>query len=336
MRHLLASKNQTWRTQVLQNPLKLLVFILLVVEIACTTTKKTATSLSHPQEGYVDVGNNVRLFYRLLGSGPDTLVIIHGGPGFTMDYFLDDLAPLAANHALLFYDQRGAGRSTLVSDSVSLDAQRFAEDLEAIRKHFRIERLSLLGHSWGTAVEALYSIRYPDHLAKMIIVGALPLQRYQLDDAFRQLAASRDSSNLRRMRELYEARVSDPGNSDVCRAYYTLWFEAFFGNRSAATRSKGDFCAGTIDSRRNKINSVDKFTMASLGMWDWRTSLSHVRVPVLVIHGTKDPLPLEGAKAWASVVRNSRLMALEGIGHFPYLEVPDQFFEAVNKFLKEN
>ena len=104
---------------------------------------------------------------------------------------------------------------------------------------------------------------------------------------------------------------------------------------ASATRSKGDFCAGTFDSRRNKINGVDRFTMASLGQWDWRSSLSKVLVPVLVIHGTKDPLPLEGAKAWASILPNGRLMALEGIGHFPYLEVPDQFFKEVNQFLSK-
>ena len=320
----------------LKNASKLLLFILLVVQIGCTTPKITAKALFHSQEGYVDADGDVRLFYRLLGSGPDTLVVIHGGPGLTMDYFLEDLAPLTVNHALLFYDQRGTGRSTLVSDSVSLDAQRFAEDLEAIRKHFDIKRLSILVHSWGAAVAALYSTRYPNHVDKMIIVGGLPLQQYQLADAFRQLEASRDTSTLRRMRELRAARIADPGNSDVCRAYYVLWFEPFFGNHDAATRSKGDFCAGTFDSRRNKINSVDRFTMASLGKWDWRSSLSQVLAPVLVIHGTKDPLPLEGAKAWASVLPNGRLLVLEGIGHFPYLEVPDKFFEAVNQFLNGN
>jgi proline iminopeptidase len=68
-----------------------------------------------------------------------------------MDYLLQDLAPLAVNHTLLFYDQRGTSRSTLVSDSVSLDAQRYVDDLEAIRKHFGFERLTLLAHSWGSA-----------------------------------------------------------------------------------------------------------------------------------------------------------------------------------------
>jgi len=320
----------------LRNASKLFLLFVLPILFGCRTTKSTLSQSTYAQEGYVEAGGGVRLFYRLLGTGPDTLIMIHGGPGLTMDYFLEDLAPLAKHHALLFYDQRGTGRSTLASDSISLDAQRFVEDVEAIRKHFGIGRLKLLGHSWGSAVVALYAIRYPEHLSQIIIVGALPLQQYQLTEAFKQLEAKRDSSTLKRMNELRATRLADPGNSEVCSAYYTLWFEPFFGNHNRANRSKGDFCAGTLESRRNKMLSVDKFTMASLGPWDWRSSLSQVKVPALVIHGTMDPLPLSGAKAWASVLPNGQLLLLDGIGHFPYLEAPDRFFEKVNEFLQRN
>jgi len=319
----------------LKNATNFFLLCLLLVQFGCSATKNTTSLLPKANEGYIEAGAGVRLFYRLLGAGPDTLVMIHGGPGFTMDYFLDDLAPLAEHHALLFYDQRGTGRSSLVSDSISLDAQRFVEDVEAIRKHFGIAQLTLLGHSWGSAVVARYAMNYPGHLRRMIIVGALPLQQYQLTQAFKQLEMKRDSNILKRMNELRAARFQDPGNSEVCLAYYTLWFQPFYGNYSAANKSKGDFCAGTLESRRNKMASVDKFTMASLGQWDWRSSLSQVQVPALVIHGTLDPLPLEGAKEWASVLQNGELLLLEGVGHFPYLEVPHRFFEAVNQFLEK-
>jgi proline iminopeptidase len=84
-----------------------------------------------------------------------------------MEYFAKDLTPLAATHTLLFYDQRGAGRSSLVTDSAALDGQRFAEDLESVRKHFGLARVTLLGHSWGAGVAALYSSRYPDRIARL-------------------------------------------------------------------------------------------------------------------------------------------------------------------------
>ena len=314
----------------------LLVPLFVAQMFSCSTAKKDAAPSPQDQEGYVEVGNGVRLFYRMMGSGPDTLVVLHGGPGFTMDYFLEDLRPLAAHHVLLFYDQRGAGGSTLVSDSASLDAQRFVDDLEALRKHFSIASLNLLGHSWGTGVAALYAMKYPDHLNTMIIVGALPLEQHQLADAFARLAAGRDSSTLLRMRELQEARVADPANADLCHQYYVLWFEPFYGVPDDPAPSKGDFCAGTAESRRNKINGVDQFTFASLGKWDWRSGLSKVKTPTLVIHGTKDPLPLEGARAWDDVLPNGEILQLEGIGHFPYIEAPEIFFKAVNEFLRAN
>ena len=106
-------------------------------------------------EGSIDAGGGVRLFYRGVGDGADTIVVLHGGPGFTMDYIAADLEPLAGRHTLIFYDQRGTGGSTLVSDSAGLDAQRFVEDVEAVRLHFALERLVLLGHSWGTGLAAL-------------------------------------------------------------------------------------------------------------------------------------------------------------------------------------
>jgi proline iminopeptidase len=286
------------------------------------------------REGYVDAGAGVQLFYRMVGSGRDTVVVIHGGPGFTMDYFAADLGPLAERHALLFYDQRGTGRSSLVSDSAALDGQRFAEDLEAIRRHFGMERLTLLGHSWGAGVAALYAARHPERIGRLLVVGPIPARRAELMEAFRALDAGRDSVTRRRMQEWRQLRLANPGDAAACRTYYVLWFTPFFGDPAAAGRSKGDFCAGTPESRRNKMASVDRFTAASLGDWDWLPSLRAVTAPALVIHGTVDPLHVPSARRWAAALPNGRLLLLQGIGHFPYLEVPERFFAAVDEFLR--
>ncbi len=284
-------------------------------------------------EGYVDAGGGVQLFYRLVGTGPDTLVVIHGGPGFTMDYLAADLEPIAARHALLFYDQRGTGRSSLVRDSTALDAHRFADDLEALRQHFRLERLAVLGHSWGAGVVALYAIRHPERVGKILVVGGIPVTRQGLDRTFEDLDASRDSASRRRMQEWREARLADPGDVAACRAYYVLWFGPFYGDSAAAGRSKGDFCAGTPESRRNKIEAVDRFTFASLGEYDWRASLRGVGAPLLVIHGSEDVIPVQYAREWAAAVSDGRLLLLDGIGHFSYVESPERFFAAVGAFL---
>lgn len=85
-------------------------------------------------------------------------------------------------------------------------------------------------------------------------------------------------------------------------------------------RSRGDFCAGTPQALRNKIESVDRVTMASLGALDWRTALGAVTAPTLVIHGTEDFIQLESAREWAATLPNGRLLSVDRSGHFPYLE----------------
>jgi proline iminopeptidase len=271
----------------------------------------------------------------VVGTGRDTVVVIHGGPGLTMDYFADDLGGLVERgHTLLFYDQRGGGRSSLVSDSGALGGERFAEDLEAIRRHFAMERLTLLGHSWGAAVVALYAAQHPERLGRLLIVGGIPPQRRDLVQAFRSLSASRDSVARHRLRTAWEAWLADPGDVSACRAYHVLWFIPFYGDSTAAARTKGDFCAGTPEALHNRVGNIDRFTMASIGEWDWRPVLRAVTAPTLVIHGTVDPLPIGGAQDWAAALPNGCLLTLQGIGHFPYEEAPERFFAAVDTFLR--
>ena len=96
---------------------------------------------------------------------------------------------------------------------------------------------------------------------------------------------------------------------------------------------KGDVCAGSPASLKNKP-FVDRFTFPSLGDWDWTTSLRDATAPTLIIHGELDPLPIESARQWAVALPNARLLELKGIGHFSYVEAPDAFFAAVDRFLR--
>ena len=312
----------------------------LALSFVCAGCAGTGPSPTHTgqvpptaHEGYLDAGGGVRLFYRAVGAGRDTVVVLHGGPGFTMSYLAADLEPLAARHVLLFYDQRGTGRSTLVTDSTALDAQRFADDLETLRRQFKLQRLTLLGHSWGAAVAALYAARYPERVGRLLIVGPIPARRVQLARAFGDLNARRDSATQRRMEELRAARLAKPGDAAACRAYYDVWFLPAYSDAAAARRSRGDFCAGTPEALTNKLKSVDRFTMPSLGEWDWRPALHAVAAPALVIHGTVEFIPLESAREWAAALPSGRLLLLDGSGHFPYLEVPERFFAATETFL---
>ncbi len=115
-----------------------------ILLLACTgvlagcTNQSEADALAQPREGYIESHDGVALYYRTLGVAGDTVVVVHGGPFVDHGYLAPDLEPLAETHVLTFYDQRGTGRSTLVSDTASLRIAAHIADLEAVRRHFEL------------------------------------------------------------------------------------------------------------------------------------------------------------------------------------------------------
>jgi pimeloyl-ACP methyl ester carboxylesterase len=128
-------------------------------------------------EGTITTGDGARLYYRVVGTTSDTVVIVHGGAmGLAMDYIKPDLEPLTTTHTLIFYDQRGSGRSTLVTDPARMTVQSHVADLEAVRRHFGLDRLTLLGHSWGAGLAARYAAAHPQQVERLVLVGAMMIR----------------------------------------------------------------------------------------------------------------------------------------------------------------
>src|SRR5688572_12037201 len=73
-----------------------------------------------PGQGHIETPDGVRLFYKVVGQGPDTLVVVHGGPGNSLSSVESDYAPLAARRRIIYYDQRGGGRSDLIAEDEKL------------------------------------------------------------------------------------------------------------------------------------------------------------------------------------------------------------------------
>jgi proline iminopeptidase len=111
----------------------------------------TAQSAVYPQqEGFVDA-NGLMLYYLTIGRG-EPLLILHGGPGASHDYFLPYLLPLARQHRLIFIDERGSGRSQKLQEASGYTIENMVEDVEAVRRALNLGKISLLGHSYGGAL----------------------------------------------------------------------------------------------------------------------------------------------------------------------------------------
>ncbi|PYO77283.1 MAG: alpha/beta fold hydrolase, partial [Gemmatimonadetes bacterium] len=139
-----------------------------------------------PTESTVDL-NGVRLYTRRVGDGPP-VVVLHGGPGAHHDYLLPQYDRLAERRALLYYDQRGGGRSP-VSRDVVVGWREHVADLEALRDHWRLDRLTLLGYSWGGLLAVLYALEHPDRIARLALVSAAPVTAAWREEFERRFAA---------------------------------------------------------------------------------------------------------------------------------------------------
>jgi proline iminopeptidase len=294
-----------------------------------------APGAAPPREGYVRTADGVRLFYRVVGAGRETLVAVHGGPGNSFNSILPDLEPLAKNRTVIYYDQRGNGRSDLLKDADSLKVSRHVEDLETIRRHFGLEKMSLLGNSWGGLLISLYAAAHPDRVERLVLHSAAE-PTIGLMREFAGLIGGRIAPARReRFRVVSNPRywVESKDPRAVCREFFSIILPAYLSKPERASRFRGDVCSGSEEAVRYQQH-VNMQIWRSLGEWDVLPSLAAVKAPVLVIHGRTDPIPLASSEAWAKGYPNARLLLFEDSGHLPHVEEPELFFPAVETFLK--
>ena len=283
-------------------------------------------------EGYITGADGVKLFYRKVGSSPAVAVLLHGGPGSNINAVWPDLQPLARTRTVVMYDQRGGGRSEVLTDPGRLTATHHVRDLEALRSALGLPRFALIGESWGAGLAVLYAAAHPDRVERLLLIGPMPPTRAILE---RRLDESDQSMGLRR--RLEEVRRAMPGSPDpvaTCREFFALYQKQFFVTPEAMARRRGSSCDGPAEGVRNYF-VVNDATFASLGNWDFRPALAKLTVPALVIEGEQSiPSTVESARVMAQSLPGAALALIPNAGHYPQVEQPALFFAAVDAFLR--
>jgi proline iminopeptidase len=150
-----------------------------------------------PHEGYIPVGN-ARLYYREIGQG-EPVVVLHGGPDFDHTYLLPDLDRLSDSYRLIYYDQRGRGKSADNVQPEDVTIQSDIEDIESLRGYFHLESVALLGHSFGGVLAMEYAICHPDRVSHLILMNTAPASRAD-SMLFRQERREKAPASVQRLR----------------------------------------------------------------------------------------------------------------------------------------
>jgi pimeloyl-ACP methyl ester carboxylesterase len=182
------------------------------------------------------------LFCRDIGHG-HPIVVVHGGPDFDHCYYLPELDRLADSFRLVYYDQRGRGRSGhgVRPEDVTLGSE--IEDLDLVRSRFGLASVAVLGHSWGGVLAMEYAIRHPDRVSQLLLLDTAPASAgdwRQLRESFARHRPAEDRADM----EAIAARAGCIGRRPTRRS-------GIFSPRSDSSTSRRCCCTASTTSSRS-------------------------------------------------------------------------------------
>lgn len=267
--------------------------------------------------------NGVGTYYETAGSGP-ALVCVHGGPGLG-DHrrYKRWMAPLADEFTLVYYDLRGCGQSGDPADG-SYSHEDFVADLDALREHLGLEKMAVLGTSYGGFISLEYALARQNRLTHLLLADTAASKHH--DEAAKRNALESDVPIDRRLLiDLFEGRMRD---DDEFRRAYAMIQPLY----RARPDPEADAVALAQMTFRHKAHNY-AFSR-NLAAYDLRDRLHEIEVPTLVLCGGQDWItPLEESKAMAEAIPNATLVVFDHSGHSPMMEENEAFLAAVRGFL---
>jgi proline iminopeptidase len=262
----------------------------------------------------------IGIFERRIGTGPPT-VVLHGGPGAHHDYLLPGFDALADGRELIYYDQRGGGRSP-VSRETPVGWREQVADLEALRQAWGLERLTLAGYSWGGLLGLLYAVEHPERVGRLALVSPAPAWREARQEFERRFSERNLAPELQRRRaELRESGLRERDPAAYAQRLFELSVAGYFHDPERAR----DLTPFRVTGR------TQQEVWASLGDYDLRSALAGLSTPAIVLHGESDPIPMETAETVAELLR-AEFHALPECGHVPYVEAFEGFVRLLDNF----
>ncbi|GAA1369100.1 hypothetical protein GCM10009612_56770 [Streptomyces beijiangensis] len=262
-------------------------------------------------------GDGAELWTARTGEGPP-VILCHGGPGLWDT--LEDVAALLPGHTVYRWDQRGCGRSAPSGGPYTLAAS--VADLEAVRAHFGLERIALLGHSWGAQLALAYALEHPRRVSRIVYVSGMGIDAVtswhpQYAKAFRQALGNdlerwQKAEGRERAVLQWSVEFQDRGRAlELAERMATPWYGVNqASNEAHNTENKRSWGRPLL---RNRCETLD--------------------IPFLIVDGAKDIRARRVVDSLEAALPDVRRVTLRRAGHLPWTEEPDGFRTAVADFL---
>jgi proline iminopeptidase len=323
----------------------LVILISLFAFVAQLSAQPSAHAMPSPNvyeqhEGFVDA-NGLMIYYMTLGHGKP-LVIVHGGPGASHDYFLPYLLPLARHNRLVFIDERGSGRSQKLEDPSGYTIENMVEDVDAVRRELGLGKISLLGHSYGGALAQAYTLKYQKNLTHLILASTWS-STVALNELFVQMKDKmspelRDRINKMEAEGLFGHGLDYQKNRYTNEYMIAAWGEGYFpylyGNHPDPNYDP--IAAGNMswDLYRVMWGSHGEYVVdGNLKSVEYTDRLAGIQVPTLILVGDHDECDPSLSEAMHAKIAGSKMIVLPKSGHNTFVDQTTMFIDAVNNFV---
>ena len=297
-----------------------------------TVTPQSANA-AKPHETYIPVGAGAKLFTRDIGQGKP-IIILHGGPDFDQSYLLPEMDRLADSYHLIYYDQRGRGKSgeNVKPEEVTIASD--IDDLDRVRQFYQLDSVALLGHSWGIVIALEYALRYPSRVSQLIIMNPGPASREDYVQLKKEWLEKRADA-VAQKKAIAETAAYKEGDPEAVTAYYRIHFKSGLARQEdyekLIARMHADFTRDGVLKARAVEDHLMQETWASPD-FDLLPQIKGLKVPALVLSGNHEFIPASSAEHIAQAIPHARLVVLKGCGHFTYMECPVEVHQEIDRF----
>lgn len=279
--------------------------------------------------------NGTKLYFDVEGSGyipvgpkmvkKPVLLAVHGGPGSDHSDFKPWLTPLSENYQIIYLDQRSNGQSERV-DPATCTYDQLASDIEALRIYLGLEKITVLGHSFGGMIAQVYATTYPESVENLLLINTAPSYDFY-KEALAFAAKIGTPEQVRTIPELFEGNIRD--NDHLEEWWSKCWDLYWFDYQEEIGGDTGSRPIGSLE--------VCNYTFKHLmPQYDVREAIAKLTIPTLIVAGRHDWItPLTQAEVMHDLIKDSKLVVFEKSGHMPFIEEHSDFIEAVRSFLIE-
>lgn len=307
-------------------------FLINFIVVDCQTNPQ---QLKHPPGDFVQV-NGKKIWYESEGKG-EPLILIAGGPGFSHAYFHPFFSALASSNRIIYFDAYGTGKSERTKSVKKYSLAQDVEDLESLRKALKLDKINVLGHSYGGFVAQLYAVKYPNSVKRLVLANTFPS-----GDTFQSLQDNFNEEVRNQLPEIWAKveQIRAKGFLSSSKEHQEVYsipptFSYFYNPDNARLLPVTEPNLYNPDLWYAMAGEDADFVVkGEQSSFDVRQQLKSMKIPMLVLAGRFDRMiPPKITIQYKNLAPQAEFIMFEKSGHFPFIEENEKMVEVLRTFL---